>query len=39
MCHRATGLGFSISDQARTWTVTTDTFTDTRLLTPHPSNA
>ena len=33
------GLGFSISDQARTWTVTTDTFTDTRLLTPHPSNA
>ncbi|MDF9750519.1 mandelate racemase/muconate lactonizing enzyme family protein [Arthrobacter sp. ES3-54] len=33
------GLGFSISEQARAWTVTADTFTDTRLLTPHHSNA
>jgi L-alanine-DL-glutamate epimerase-like enolase superfamily enzyme len=33
------GLGFSISEQARSWTVTSDTFTETRLLTPHHSNA
>ncbi|MFE4227014.1 mandelate racemase/muconate lactonizing enzyme family protein [Arthrobacter sp. NPDC056886] len=33
------GLGFSISDQARRWTVTTDTFTETRRLTPQHSNA
>ena len=33
------GLGFSISGQARRWTVTTDTFTETRLLNPQRSNA
>ena len=33
------GLGFSISEQARSWTVTTDTFTETRRLTPQHSNA
>ena len=33
------GLGFSISEQARSWTVTTDTFADTRRLIPQHSNA
>ncbi|SDL65461.1 mandelate racemase/muconate lactonizing enzyme family protein [Arthrobacter sp. ok362] len=33
------GLGFSISEQARSWTVTTDRFTETRQLAPHRSNA
>jgi L-alanine-DL-glutamate epimerase-like enolase superfamily enzyme len=33
------GLGFSISEQARAWTVTTDTFTETRRLAPQHSNA
>lgn len=33
------GLGFSISGEARRWTVQTDTFTETRLLTPQHSNA
>jgi L-alanine-DL-glutamate epimerase-like enolase superfamily enzyme len=33
------GLGFSISEQARSWTVTTDTFTENRLRAPQHSNA
>lgn len=33
------GLGFSISEQARRWTATTDTFAETRLLAPQQSNA
>lgn len=33
------GLGFSISEQARSWAVTTDTFTETHRLAPQHSNA
>lgn len=33
------GLGFSISEQARSWTVTTDTFTETHRPAPQHSNA